>query len=117
MFRAVQMITVQDWDDLVKETYGKPYSFQQQDGCKERGVHYLLVPAEYVEDYENSSVPEIINHEEMGVSFKAWLERPIGNMPRIWWERNFYPSIEKIAEDLFDKGLLPDGECGIDINW
>jgi hypothetical protein len=32
--KTVQMISVQDWDKLVKETYGRPYSFQQQDDCK-----------------------------------------------------------------------------------
>ena len=34
--RTEQVISVHDWDDLVVQTYGRPYCFQQQDGCKER---------------------------------------------------------------------------------
>lgn len=68
-------IDLQDWDNLVEETYGKTYSFQQQDGCKERQTVTITVPVEYPEDYENDTVPEVVNGEEMGVSFKAWLER------------------------------------------
>ena len=36
--KNVKMVEVSDWDKLVEETYGKIYSFQQQDGCKARGV-------------------------------------------------------------------------------
>ena len=35
----------------------------------------FAVPAQIPEDYENTSVPEVINGEEMGVSFAAWLAR------------------------------------------
>lgn len=33
-----KVISVQDWDELVQETYGKPYSFQQQNGCQDREI-------------------------------------------------------------------------------
>jgi hypothetical protein len=36
--KSINIIEVQDWDALVEETYGKPYSFQQQDDCKPRGT-------------------------------------------------------------------------------
>ena len=32
MFKKVNMIDVSDFDQLVEDTYGKIYSFQQQDG-------------------------------------------------------------------------------------
>jgi hypothetical protein len=73
--KQIQVIDVNDWDELVSQTYGKPYSFQQQDGCKPRQHVSITVPVENPEDYENDSIPEVINGEEMGVSFKAWLER------------------------------------------
>lgn len=73
--KIVKQINVQDWDKLVQETYGKTYSFQQQDGCKSRGVEDIEVSDEYLEDFENDTIPEVINGEEMGVSFKSWLER------------------------------------------
>ena len=77
-YTNVRSVDVGDWDQLVEETYGRPYNFQQQDGCKSRGTESFSVPLEYAVadyEYETVSVPEEINGEEMGVSFKAWLER------------------------------------------
>ena len=31
-FKIKRVIEVSDWDKVVKDTYGRPYSFQQQDG-------------------------------------------------------------------------------------
>ena len=122
--KQINKITVKDFDELVRSTYGRPYSFQQQDGCKGRGLVAISVP-EYPEDYENSSVPEIVNHEDMGVSFSAWLARdPEQLLPNenewsteLWWERNFYPNVSMIINDLHSKGLLPAGDYSIDIDW
>lgn len=120
-----QVIDVSDFDDLVTQTYGKPYSFQQQDGCKDRGTVTITVPCQ-AEDFENDTVPEEINGEDMGVSFSAWLARD----PKEWngdpddkdfvdmfWERNFYPNVEMVINDLHTKGLLPAGDYTIDIDW
>lgn len=139
------MIDLQEWDKLVKETYGRTYSFQQQCGCKDRGIYKFSVPEEYPEDFENDSIPEIINGEEMGVSFKAWLERD-PNAPlnpsdeelescnyfykedrtkwceskshiRLFYNRNFYPHVSMIINDLHEKGNLPAGDYIINIDW
>lgn len=125
--RTEQIIDVCDWDDLVCKTYGRPYSFQQQDGCKSRGYERITVPAED-DDFENDTVPETVNHDVMGVSFAAWLardptqklnaeERDSPRSIELWWERNFYPSVQMVANDLHEKGLLPAGEYTIDIDW
>lgn len=128
-FEAVNVIDESDWSAFVTETYSRPYHFQQQDGCKERGVHYLHVPDPRPYDFENDSVPEEVNGEEMGVSFSSWLARdptlPLDTTDEwdrehgleLFWERNFYPSIEMIANDLNSKGLLPDGDYMINIDW
>lgn len=127
--RTEQVINVGDWDNLVMETYSRPYSFQQQDGCKDRQRVHLTVPTAYPDDYENDTVPEEVDHNEMGVSFAAWLARdpkqPLtsksGRTPsyhiELWWDRNFYPSVDMIANDLHARGLLPAGEYSIDIDW
>jgi hypothetical protein len=127
-FKSVNVISVQDWDALVVNTYGRMYSFQQQDDCKPRGTEYITVP-DHADDYENDTVPEQVNHPDMGVSFKAWLARdpqqPLDSPEewdrksglRLWWDRNFYPNVQMIANDLHAKGLLPAGEFMIDIDW
>ena len=126
--KNVKMIEVGEWDKLVKNTYKRTYSFQQQDGCKDRGTFNLIVPDE-ADDFENDTIPEIVNHEKMGVSFKAWLSRdpkePLKELKDrteqytidLWWKRNFYPNIQMIANDLHSKGLLDAGEYVINIDW
>lgn len=129
-YKLKRVIEVGDWDQLVTETYGKPYSFQQQDGCKSRGVYNFEVPNKWgVEDYENDSIPFEINGEEMGVSFKSWLETseedikaqfPEGESRfglNLFWDRNFYPHVDMIIDDLYKKGLLEEGEYTINIDW
>lgn len=126
-YKTKKVIEVHDWDVLVTNTYGRVYSFQQQDGCKSRGNEHITVPCE-PEDYENDTLPENVNDEEMGVSFKAWLERDPKQMlsnPKdqnswsvgMWWERNFYPHVSMIINDLHSKGLLEEGEYTIEIDW
>ena len=125
--RTELVIDVSDWDNLVVETYKRPYSFQQQDGCKDRQRVRLTVP-EDAWDYDNESIPEVVNGDEMGVSFKAWLERdPDQRIPNphsfgydgtnLWWERNFYPDVQMVANDLYAKGLIEAGDYVIDIDW
>lgn len=43
-FKTKKVIDVDDWDRLVIETYKRPYCFQQQDGCKDRGIFDFTVP-------------------------------------------------------------------------
>ena len=123
--RTDTLIGVDEWDKLVSETYRRPYTFQQQDGSKERGTFHLTVPAAE-EDYERTTVPEKVNHPDMGVSFEAWLLRDPKQMLEhdkeswslgMWWERNFYPHIQAVANDLHAQGLLKAGEYTINIDW
>jgi hypothetical protein len=123
-----KVIDVQDWDDLVQKTYGKPYLFQQQNGCQPRGIYNLTISDSnrYNDDDWPETVPEKINGEKMGVKFSAWLARD----PKEWngkkederfvdmfWERNFYPDIDMVANDLCKKGLIEPGEYVINIDW
>ena len=62
----------------------------------------------------------------MGVSFSAWLARdPLewrGSIKdsrylNLFWERNFYPSLQIVANDLYSHGLVPSGVFEICIDW
>lgn len=123
-------ISVQDWDDFVTEVYGRPYSFQQQDGCKDRGTCELEVSDEYDPEftagYDNDTIPDDVDTNEMCVSLKGWLARdpkqPLANQKydfelRSWWERNFYPQVDVLAQDLWKRGLLKAGKYTIIIDW
>jgi len=120
------VIDVSDWDALVEKTYERPYNLQQQDGCQDRGAVEINVPNKTNDCYNCESVPEEVNHEKMGVNLKAWLTRDpkkeIVNQKydwelRMWWERNFYPDIQMVANDLHAKGLLASGKHTILIDW
>lgn len=125
MIRAVSLIELDVFDRLVSDTYGRPYSFQQQDGCKDRGIEQYDIPIENPWDYENDIVnPD--DEDNMGVSFEAWLARdpsePLPNQRYDWelkmfWERNFYPSVEMILADLYKRGPIPAGDLVINIDW
>ena len=129
-YQTKKVIDCSDWDNLVQETYGKPYCFQQQNGCQERGTVDITIPSKWENDFKNNSIPEVVNGNKMGVSFKAWLEhdpnQPLKDekehgdhewMIELFWERNFYPSLYMVANDLHAKGLIEAGEYTIKIDW
>lgn len=150
-FSERKVIDCSDWDNLVEKTYGKPYTFQQQDGCQSRGIVTINIPEDNTEEEAemNDSIPEIINSErsdEMGVKFDVWLARDLksplnpskkelescnyyySSSDRKQWcedkshinmfyERNFYPNLQTVANDLYKKGLIEAGEYDIKIYW
>jgi hypothetical protein len=125
--KTKKVINCFDFDKLVSETYGKPYCYQQQDDCKERGTEHFSVPCTYIYDEDmNDSIPEVINGEEMGVKFNVWLDRD----PEEWngeeedkrfldmfWGRNFYPDFNTLINDLHKKGLIEAGSYVMEIDW
>jgi hypothetical protein len=126
IIKSIQSIDCQDLDELIVETYGRPFNFQQQDGCKSRGVDHIVVPVSDPYDYENDTIPEEVNGDKMGVSFAAWLARdPKQKLPSddyewsldLFWSRNFYPNLDMVVNDLHARGLLPAGEYQIVIDW
>lgn len=129
-FEQNNIIQLRDWDNLVKETYGKPYSFQQQDGCQEKGLIDFEVPNEeavYEEEEMNDKIPLVVNGDVMGVKFELWINtNPITHKEKkkwedyqveLFWQRNFYPNFYVIANDLYEKGLIPKGKYFINISW
>jgi hypothetical protein len=126
-YKHINYVSVNNWDKLVQTTYNKPYSFQQQNGCRDRGSFGLSIPVNpiYIEDDDmNDDIPEEINGEDMGVKFETWLKRDPNVQFKdgredidIWFERNFYPDFYTLANDLYERGLIESGEYLIDIDW
>lgn len=127
--KTKNVIDCSEWDKMVVKTYGRPYCFQQQNGCRERGTVDLTVPSECEYGDAKDSIPEKVNHRDMCVSFAAWLARdPKRRLAEdeygdqqwsidMWWERNFYPDLQEVANDLHKRGMLEAGEYLIDIDW
>lgn len=100
------MISDHDCDKLITATYKKPYGFQQQAGCRDRGTYEFSLPLdcepeEYELDLED--VPATLKTYAMQTTFAKWLERsaeePLssetsqGNSAiELWWQRHFYPA-------------------------
>jgi hypothetical protein len=124
--KQVNMIDSLEFDDIVEKTYNKHYCFQQQEGCKDRGTEHFNIPTPGT-DFNRDSIPEEVNGDIMGVSFKAWLERDpkeplnVGEtadwLVDLFWERNFYPHPDILLNDLHARGLIPAGELVINIDW
>ena len=125
LFNYIKLIECDDWDAFIMETYGKPYCFQQQEWCRERGIYKFSVP-EGPYEYERDTIPDEINGKVKGVRLLAWMNRDINewngeeedrSLLRMFWERNFYPSIESLVDDLYKKGLIESGSYAINIDW
>lgn len=133
---TVKMIDEQEFSDFVSEVYGRPYCYQQQNGCQPRGLELVFVDQnenvdEYIQDYDykNDSIPIEVNGDQMGVSFKSWLSRDPSDMSEatdpwakehgheLFWHRNFYPNIQVVLQDLYSKGLIEAGKYYINIDW
>lgn len=123
-FEQVYTIDVSNWDEFVKNHYGKKhYSFQQQNGCQERGNYRINV--DWIDKdciFTNDEVELEINGDEMGVSLKSWIDAKESFFndefhERLFWERNFYPAVEEIVLDLYEKGLIPHKMFDIKIDW
>jgi hypothetical protein len=112
-YKTQRVIDLRDWDQLVKDTYGKEYSFQQQDGCRERQQYYIEIPSKWTND---DDMPDEPRKNERGVKFSVWLEEN-PTWSRLDIIRNFYPDVETLANDLFDKGLIEEGVYVIDVDW
>lgn len=128
-------IECSDWDALVVETYGKPYCFQQQNGCRQRGIFSITIPDEYGNEADEEAsywIPKLedimIDDVRDAVKLGAWLSVNPNDYKaklnqyahwnvNIFWHRNYYPDIHTIANDLYSKGLIEAGEYDIKIDW
>lgn len=127
--KNVMLIDSLVFDKIVESVYGKHYYFQQQNGCRYKGIDLYTVPVMGFkeEDQELNKLEDlnrVVNSNTMGIYFSDWLNTDYSTdnwndnyHKLLWWERNFYPCPEMIINDLFDKGVLPKCELVIHIDW
>lgn len=122
-YENIRLVDSDDFDYLVETIYMKPYQFQQQDGCKDRGIVEFSVPMDPDEEYD-SQIPIKINGDKMGVSFDTWLNHDVNDKffeeewrNALFYERNFYPEFWKLVNDLHSKGHIEEGKYILNIDW
>ena len=134
-YRTVKMIDGDDWDSQVLALllpcqsqsitllYGQEITSTataQQQNYGMRGLVEITVPPDDLDDFPNDTLEES-EYDMVGVSFKAWLEKDYDDCSEDedsdFWEREFYPNLSMVINDLYERGLLEAGEYEIDIDW
>jgi hypothetical protein len=116
--KPVTLIWESDFSELVRKVYGRPYQFQQQEGCRgQETIYKFSVPAQPIGDHYQA------------VPMQQWLEAtpPPPAEPgkydsaryteELRWDREFYPEMEEVVNDLHQKGLIDPGEYALHIWW
>jgi hypothetical protein len=124
-YTLIKQIDDSNLTKVVQKEYGKPYCFQQQDGCQPRGTRHMSGSGFTYDCEEFNSITEAIKEDAYGVSFEDWLAAD-PNDPifgeEVWeremtFQRNVYPRLEYLINDIHAKGLIEAGEYQILIDW
>lgn len=116
-----KFVPVHVWNEFVREVYGRSYKLESQEHYCNEIVSFLTIPTSYDSDDDmNDSIKEIVQGLEKGVKFKTWLSRdPLQPLLtrrydewelETFWEENFYPDLQTLANDLYKKNKLDSGE-------
>lgn len=104
----VTLLWEERFSALVAEVYGRPYRFQQQGDMRGQDTIYRFMLPEQPGDAET---PE----------FDAWLAASPPDVSdwkeTMRWEREFYPDIDDVVNDLHQRGLLDAGDYAIHVWW
>lgn len=104
--KQVGLIWEKSFNDLVVDTYERPYVFQQQRMLGQDSIFLFDVPSPSTEDAFN---------------FAQWVAAPPPNVSdwreRLRWEREFYPPFEDLINDLHQRGLIAAGNYALHIWW
>lgn len=116
--RQVTLIWEIEFSDLVRKIYGRPYQFQQQgDMMGQDTIYRFSVPATPLGDHWQA------------VPFQQWLDADPptpatdGGFDRdrfseeLRWDREFYPEVEDVINDLHRRGLIDEGEYAMHVWW
>ena len=134
--RTVIKVNHNDWNKFITEVYGKPYNFQQQDGCRSRGVYDFSLPFDFElydeeEDFLDFVDRTDFNKNQSCVKFSVWKDEKVKYKDpdktvfyqdeyedeRLYWVRAFYPNLYTLLDDLYKKGLLEDGDYELVVSW
>lgn len=115
-----KVIHYSDWNEFIYSIYKLPYNYQQQNDCQNKSIE-ISIPRDILDNWDDGadSIPYEVNGEEMCVKFDTWKNSDFKEMckhfdgewrARLFYERNFYPDINPLLDDLYKRGLLEEGE-------
>lgn len=119
-YKIVKLIDNSDFDQLVQDTYKKPYRIQQTEGCLERQCFSFKANKDlnFAEDLPKNVE---FDYEGEGVDFETWVNTPYTETDdyrvNLFWERSFHPYFNDLVLDLCKKGLIKEGEYSMKISW
>lgn len=112
--KTIEVVPCEEFDELVRKTYNRPYCIQQQNNTALETI--VKININNAQDYPSVKIeghPDVWDID--GVSFADWINRDpkekLNDMMDdweidLWWQRHFYPELNTIAKDLYQKGLL-----------
>jgi hypothetical protein len=114
----VKLIGETEFSRLVSETYGRPYQLQQQDNCMGQDeIERVTVPDEGIDidddarfaEWRDADVPDPVGvlHGETRWDWEV----------ELYWQREYYPPLQELVNDLHERGLLPQGDYVIHASW
>lgn len=119
--KPVLLIWEAEFSQLVRDTYGRPYQLQQQDGC---------LGQETIVSVKVPDKPRTWLADDAGrpPTLEVWVAAtPPEPMTDAWdgdlhrehlrWHREFYPELQDVVNDLHRRGLMAAGEYVIHIWW
>lgn len=143
---TVHKIWESEFSDLVSEVYGRPYRLQQQGDCyaQDSIIEITATEEDYPDDwvpYEDEITlekwlsadpnapirnPRYDQYRELALQHpgkgyekleKDEWEGPGTTTHDLYWEREFYPPLEDLVNDLCKKGKIPAGDYVIHVWW
>lgn len=115
--KTVTLIDEGEFSRLVSKTYQRPYSFQQQGSMMGQDTIWeFSLPLRYEPDDEYGY------NDWEGPSLLEWCTTPIGEFDSEWkaklhWHREYYPEFEAVIDDMHKRGLIPDGDYALHVQW
>lgn len=124
-YQNLRVIENYKWSEFISSVYNLPYNYQQQNECQNTNFEFNIPNDLEEEDLGSDSIPYEVNGKDECVKFDVWVNSKLEDISKnfeyesdavIFYNRNFYPSIFQILNDLYNRGLIEEGDYLIRID-
>lgn len=110
-----------DFSKYVSEHYGRPYRLQQQGDmmAQEASIRFSVPPTDWYDENPTlaewqAATPPAAERPDFTTDREGW-QKHLDDQLR--WDRDYYPDLETVVKDLYEKGLLDAGDYIIYAWW